>query len=165
MREKEVDCEIKFDENRLIVDRGSGITASQLLDIKSEKVHTGNWISSWHYHLYKIKYISKNGETKQGSFRFYNDGVNALFKKDLQIWSMRGSSIGDINTHEYQENPEAARRVKEAAGVLNNSIPNTIDRLTPKQPVRVQVEETGPSYYPINPYTLLNQPRYTPTLP
>lgn len=150
-------CKIKFVGDRLIIDNGAGITASQLLDVKSEKVHTGNWISSWHYHSYDLKYVSDSGEEKVGAFRFYNDGVNDSFKKDLQVWVNKDTAIGDINTHEYQENPEAARRVREVSGALLPLVTNTVNQLTPKPSAQVQGGVQQPTYTPSNSFAFQQQ--------
>ena len=143
---KNIDCKIRFSEERFIVDKGSGITAAQLIDVKSEKVHTGNWISTWHYHSYNFKCASSSGEEREGAFRFYNDKVNEAFKRDLKIWTKRNSRIKNITTREYQANPEAAIRAKEAAA----SMGETINRM---RPVKVEVEirkspEVMPIYQP-----------------
>ena len=105
------DCTLEFVEDRFKVDNGLGISATQLRKIKHEKVHTGDLLRTWHYNAYSFMYTSKNGEIREGSFRFYNDKINEKFKNDLTIWVRKYLSWEDISTDEYQANPEASENM------------------------------------------------------
>ena len=52
-----------------------------------EKIHTGDWLSTWHFHEYRVRYRAENGATSVGIIRFKNDGTSDDFKRDFQDWT------------------------------------------------------------------------------
>ena len=83
----EKDCRVAFKNDRLIVDNGDGIGLSQLIGLTYEKIHTGDWLSTWHFHEYRVRYRAENGATSVGIIRFKNDGTSDDFKRDFQDWT------------------------------------------------------------------------------
>ena len=82
----EQDCRVAFKDGRLVVDSGAGISDSQVVRLTYEKIHTGDWLSTWHYHEYRVKYRTNSGSDSIGIIRFYNDGVSDEFKRRLEDW-------------------------------------------------------------------------------
>ena len=82
----EVDCNVKFKDGRFIVGDGDGITKEQVAGVTTEKIHTGDFLSSWHFYEYRIKYTSNEGNEKAASLRFYNDKVNEEFRRNFAYW-------------------------------------------------------------------------------
>lgn len=87
---KNVDCLVKIEGDRLIVNEGIGISSNQLLQWsknESYKDRLGLFIRPHYLYTYLLKYKTITGELKEGKIIFQNTKYSDSFYKQLQRWA------------------------------------------------------------------------------
>ena len=112
------DCKVKFEDGRLIVNDGKGITADQVLDMRqmwmlffeeAKRKNTGDHGAKCHgafggstrpscHNHFVIEYMDSSGESRIALIRFRHAARSYQFQADLETWSgktfrERGPSI------------------------------------------------------------------------
>lgn len=114
--EKNVNCTITFEDNRLKVDDSDGILSSQIREVlfipgkvtkttkllfsstalKGDRCGTVG-IRSYCQLFYEINYQSSSGESKWVTIRFSNKNSSASFRSDIEAWSGLPLRLIDAN--------------------------------------------------------------------
>ena len=96
------DCIVEFDQERMKVDGGKGITTSQLKAVlRDEKMHKGvrslargascgqynNTVSPGHCQVFfEFNYTDDDGQERWATIRFVNRVAAISFKSDVEAW-------------------------------------------------------------------------------
>jgi len=101
------DCKVKFEDGRLIVNDGKGITADQVLDMRqmwmlffeeAKRKNTGDHGAKCHgafggstrpscHNHFVIEYMDSSGESRIALIRFRHGTRSNMFYNDLANWS------------------------------------------------------------------------------
>ena len=89
---KGVDCKVRFENRRLIVNQGKGITPDQLINVKLERrcKDTALWVTCGYPNeedkRYTFTYKSSMWEQKTAMITFRDQDTDNQFRSDLETW-------------------------------------------------------------------------------